>query len=141
MPVLALITGCGDDPTGPDVAGEYELVRANGEPLPALVYDSVVVDDDDNEFPYQVHLDSGELSLSGGDYEIGLVVDVVLDGDTILPDESLIEDGTYSVHDGGTIRFTSSDGGEESTGSVNGDEISLTETSEDYGSFTLLFRR
>lgn len=139
---LTAVVACGgDDPAGPAVEGVFTLVQVNSQELPALVYDSLWVDEETgNQTLIEAFIEEGELELVAGSYTLDLVVDVTQDGELLLPDGRLSESGSYTAEDG-TLRLTPSDGGPVTTGTIDGVDITFSETSDDYGTFTLTFRR
>lgn len=120
--VLVLLAGCSDDPLGPEaLAGTYDLVAIDGDPLPYELFNSVVT--------------SGSLDLRADGtfrYTEHLRTEDVVTGEETSETES--EAGTYHM-DGSTLRFDF-ENDVEATGVVRDDELTV-----DAGLLVLLFRR
>lgn len=120
--------------SGDGVSGTYSLERVNGETPPVIVYDSV---EDGNHIRGSVA--DGRLVLDEGTFTLEIDVEVTWDG-VPFPFDPLQETGSYEV-DGSTIRFRPDGTGGEATGTVDGEEITVSQSDDDFGTFTLLFRR
>ncbi len=110
-PALVLAAGCGDDddPTGNGgVDGSYSLTQFEGQTVP------FTVDTDDG----RVEVRGGDLTLSGGDYQVSF--DIRVDGRRA---RDLDDAGTYE-RDGRRVRFSSSSG-DEFEGTLSGRQLTI----------------
>lgn len=101
------LAGCsGDEPTAPPaIAGTYQLVDADGVPLPAPVFDDVV-SLPDGDFHLLVTATAGELIVgSDGTYRQEVDVEVEIDG-APAPGQDWLDLGQYG-RAGDEIVFTS----------------------------------
>jgi hypothetical protein len=102
------LTGCSDDPTGPESAdptGIWTLATVGGNRLPASVYEGPWRT---GEQTLQVRIDvpGGTLRIESGRYEFRIQLTVTAQGRSAPG--TIVDEGTY-VLGGGRIRFRSDD--------------------------------
>jgi hypothetical protein len=131
-------TACGSDSksptgTGGGVTGTYNIASVSGpsgtdNSAPFVMLGGTVTDDQGGQHTFRIDITNGTLQLkSDKTYtaQFGSKLYVDEQEQTDNPFDFPPETGTYSVS-GSTITFTDSDG-EESTATVNGNQISRTE--------------
>jgi hypothetical protein len=95
---LALCVACSDDEaTTPEpITGTYQLSDADGETLPALIFDGLIADPD-GDFVLRVLVDEGSLELSAGQrYEQRVTRSIFVDGHA-QPGGLWNDRGTYTL--------------------------------------------
>lgn len=136
--VLALVTvlaACEDatDPGG--ISGTYELIEAEGQAPPAVIFDG------DTEFGHATATaHSGTLTLRGDRYTERLVVELELDGQS-LGENAVVVTGDYTV-DGQILEFDP-DPAESApfTGTLSGGVLTTLEVDPDFGELELVWSR
>lgn len=128
-----LLAGC-EDVTG-GTADTYDLVEAEGQELPAVIFDG------ETEFGHMVATAiSGSLTLQEATYTERIVVDIVLD-DAPLGEEPIVVSGDYSV-DGQILTFDPDRAGSPTfTGTLSGGVLTTVEDDPDFGQLTLVWER
>lgn len=133
--MLLLATACSDvtDPDG--IAGTYALIEAEGQALPAVVFDG------QTEAGHVVATAlSGTMTLRSSTYTERVVFNVVLNG-ADFGSAPVTVSGSYSA-DGQLLTFEP-DQGEPPvfTGTLSGGVLTTVEDSGDYGELELVWRR
>jgi hypothetical protein len=115
----------------------YDLVEAEGQPLPAVVFDG------DTEFGHVVATAiSGSITLRESTYTERIVFDITLDGGPFPGgDEPVVVNGDYSA-DGGLLTFEPDrEDYPTFTGTLSGDVLTTVETDPQFGTLTLVWER
>lgn len=104
---LALLVACSDDEaTAPEpITGTYQLSDADGETLPALIFEGLITDPE-RDFVLRILVDEGSLELSAGQrYEQRVTRSIFVDGHA-QPGGLWNDRGTYALR-GDTLNFKS----------------------------------
>ena len=138
----ALLTSCGDkDPLSPeDVSGLYTLVSLNGGAIPASV---IVTDQVDTSVTTTVTYTAGSVCLNADNtYSTSIAFEFVSNPGG-LRQETSTDSGTFELVEPATIRFTSSEGEEPGSGTLNGNRLTMIvdATSSAGIVFTLVFEK
>lgn len=136
--VLAVVAGlaaCEDatDPGG--ISGTYQLIEAEGQSLPAIIFDG------ETEFGHTTATAlSGSLTLRGDRYTERLVVELELDGQS-LGENTVVVTGDYTV-DGQILEFDPDPAESASfTGTLSGGVLTTLEIDPDFGQLELVWSR
>lgn len=129
-----VLVGC-EDVTEILPGDTYELIEAEGQELPAVVFDQ------ETEFGHMTATAlSGTLTLEQSTYTERIVFNIVLDGED-LGDEPVVVNGDY-VAEGQILTFDPDRAGSPTfTGTVSGNELTTVEEDPDFGVLTLVWQR
>lgn len=134
----SLTLGACEDVVDPDgVPGTFELIEANGEPLPAVVFDGEL-----QGFGHVVAtVVSGSITLRQSDYTERIVSDLVVNGDPFLA-PPLVVSGNYSI-EGQLLSFepTSHATYPDFTGTLEGDVLTTVEIDPQFGQTVFTWER
>ena len=130
----AAIAGC-DDVTDIIPGDTYDLVQAEGQDLPAVVFDQ------ETEFGHLVATAvSGSMTLRESTYTERMVVDVTVDG-APFDGDVIVVSGEYTA-DGPLLTFHPDRAGTPSfTGTLSGVTLTTVEVDPEYGELTLVWQR
>ncbi|HEX6939282.1 MAG TPA: hypothetical protein VF158_07705 [Longimicrobiales bacterium] len=133
------LAACGDEagPAAEDVAaGSYVLESANGHALPVIALTW-----QDASGVWQARILTGTLTLNDGGYEAGFVVDLLVDGEVSVEALPFTYAGSYTVS-GDVVTLHAADAADGATqGRLEGDLLTISQSIEDYGTFTAVYRR
>jgi hypothetical protein len=132
--LLAVLVACGGDATGPNASlyGNYTLRTANGNNVPAVVYQDTLEKDELTAGNINLNSDltwSGSLSVRATLLATGAVASL-----------SLPANGTYTTSSG-TITLTETSDGAQLVGTVGGGTLTLGGDIGTGSSTTLVFKR
>ena len=130
--LAALSAGACEDLADPNgVNDTYVLTAAQGDPLPAVIFDG------ETEFGHLVATAlSGSLTLRDVTFTERVVVDLVLDGNP-LPGDPIIVSGSYSA-DGQILNFEPDQAGSpDFSGTLQGGVLTTVEVDPEFGELTL----
>ncbi len=130
----ALVGAC-SDVVDPGTSDTYDLVEAEGQELPAVVFDG------ETEFGHMVATAlSGSITLRETTYTERIVFDIVLDG-TALGDEPVVVSGDYTA-EGTLLTFDPDRAGSPTfTGILSGGVLTTEEVDPEFGPLTLVWQR
>ena len=133
--LLAVSLAACDDVTDIIPGETYDLVQANGQELPAVVYD------EETEFGHLIATAvSGSITLRESTYTQRIVFDVTLDG-APFGGEPIVVSGDYTA-DGPLLTFDPDRTGSPTfTGTLSGVTLTTVETDPEYGELTLVWQR
>lgn len=128
------LAGC-EDLQDVGLGETYELVEANGQEVPAVVYDA------DTEFGHMVATAvSGSLTLRESTFTERVVFDITVDG-TPFPGDPVVISGDYTA-DGPLLTFDPDRPGAATfTGTISGGILTTEEHDPQYGTLTLVWQR
>lgn len=131
-----LVTSACEDAIGPGgVAGTYHLEEANGQALPAVVFDG------ETELGHVVATAlSGTMTLRSSTFTERVVFNIVFNGSD-FGSEPIEMSGTYTA-DGQLLQFEPEDGTPPLfSGTLRGDVLTTVEESPDFGTLELVWSR
>ena len=133
--VLATSLAACDDVTDIIPGETYDLVQAEGQELPAVVFDG------ETDFGHVIATAiSGSITLRETTFTERVVFDITLEG-TPLGEETVTLSGDYSA-DGPLLTFDPDRSGAPTfTGTRSGVTLTTVETHPDYGELTLVWQR
>ena len=136
LAAAVLLAGC-DDVTDIVPGDTYELVEAEGQELPAVVFDQ------DTEFgPMVATAVSGSITLRESTFTERVVFDITVDGQPFPGgDEAVVVNGSYTA-DGNLLTFEPDrDDWPSYTGTLSGGTLTTVEVHPDLGTMTLVWQR
>ncbi|HEX7117227.1 MAG TPA: hypothetical protein VF212_00460 [Longimicrobiales bacterium] len=140
-PALLLLpltfAACGDEAAPEDIAaGSYTLESANGEPLP-----TIAVTWEDPSGTWEARILSGTLTLADGDYTAEFIVDLLVNGEPSLEATPFEYRGRYDVSGDRVTLHASDETDDDTVGTLEGDVLTVSQSIEDYGTFSAVYRR
>lgn len=123
------LAACGDDGTGPDTAaGTYELARIDGEAVPVVLCTGAGCADLFGVEADTVRILSGRMTLDRGTFTARMTAEYAIGGVGASPLPPVETTGTYTVR-GDRVTFQPSGAsGAETTGTLSGDTLRVSET-------------
>ena len=118
------------------IPGEtYELVEANGESLPAVVFDGEL-----DPFGHVVATAvAGSITLRESTYTERFTIDITTNGQD-FPGDPVTVRGDYTA-DGNLLTFEPEDDAPVFTGTLSGGTLTTVENHPDFGTLTLVWQR
>ena len=131
---LPAIGAC-SDVVGPGAADTYELAEAQGQPLPAVVFEG------DTEFGVmRATAVSGSITLRESTFTERVVFDIEVDG-TSFGEDLIVVNGDYTA-DGALLTFDPEQAGSPTfTGTLTGNTLTTVEEDPQFGTLTLTWQR